>query len=424
MKLNKTLIIFTALFFILGVVKIFSQPVQNENSIKFENVTTATLVGQDGLIMRTENSGIIWTEQTSGITNVLNSNDYISYINIGEETVKMQLAVGENGIILKSIDDGTTWNLMPSGTTEILNDVKIYSANLIYVCGNNGTFLSSNDYGETWNQVTINTTKNLNEIAVSNPQTAVANIKAVVVGDSGTVFGSVIMEDWFELTSPTTENLITATFMDNTVICGGDNGTIIKSIDNGLNWITSASGITTKIYDIKFVNITTVMGASENGVMVRSEDAGDNWTVITTPATVDLFAVNFGSESFGISTGAEGTEIYTTDGGATWVISMNTIATLNNSGKDPVSLNQNYPNPFNPSTVISYNVTGNSNVSIKVYDLTGKEVRTLVNSFQNAGTYSVNFNATNLASGIYFYVLRVNTGTNDITKTMRMILTK
>ncbi len=140
----------------------------------------------------------------------------------------------------------------------------------------------------------------------------------------------------------------------------------------------------------------------------------------------DFNSVAFYDLNKGISVGATGVEIHTIDGGLTCTESAPAFIPLGNYGSKSRSMTllQNYPNPFNPSTIINYNVTDNSNVSIKVYDLTGKEVRTLVNSFQNAGTYSVNFNATNLASGIYFYVLRVNTGTNEITKTMRMILTK
>jgi hypothetical protein len=177
------------------------------------------------------------------------------------------------------------------------------------------------------------------------------------------------------------------------------------------------------IYDMKFVTSTTVVATSENGVLVRSEDAGDNWTIINTPTTADLFAVSFGSNSFGMSTGSEGSKIYTLNGGISWVTSLIT-ASAENSKAEKVKLNQNYPNPFNPSTIISYSVNDASNVNIRIFDMTGREIRTLVNSFQNAGTYSVNFNANNLASGIYFYVLRVNNGSNEITKTMRMILTK
>src|SRR3989339_162833 len=74
------------------------------------------------------------------------------------------------------------------------------------------------------------------------------------------------------------------------------------------------------------------------------------------------------------------------------------------------SLYQNYPNPFNPVTKIKYSIPINSQVTIKVYDILGKEVSTLVDKFTNAGKYEVEFNASNLASGIYFYqMLSVNT---------------
>ena len=68
----------------------------------------------------------------------------------------------------------------------------------------------------------------------------------------------------------------------------------------------------------------------------------------------------------------------------------------------------NYPNPFNPSTAIKYQLSEASPVSLKVYDVMGREVRTLVNSFQDKGSYDVTFNANGLASGIYFYKLNAN----------------
>jgi hypothetical protein len=69
-------------------------------------------------------------------------------------------------------------------------------------------------------------------------------------------------------------------------------------------------------------------------------------------------------------------------------------------------LAQNYPNPFNPSTVISYSIAKAGSVTLKVYDMLGREVATLVNGFQAANTYHVNFNASGLASGVYLYELR------------------
>jgi len=78
-------------------------------------------------------------------------------------------------------------------------------------------------------------------------------------------------------------------------------------------------------------------------------------------------------------------------------------------------LKQNFPNPFNPNTVISYSIAKSENVSIKIYDILGKEVQTLVNEVKNPGSYNVMFNAQNLSSGVYFYRLTAGNFT-DIKK--------
>ncbi|MDR3627995.1 MAG: T9SS type A sorting domain-containing protein [Ignavibacteriaceae bacterium] len=84
------------------------------------------------------------------------------------------------------------------------------------------------------------------------------------------------------------------------------------------------------------------------------------------------------------------------------------------------SLNQNYPNPFNPATVINYDLPKSGQVTLKVYDILGKEVSTLYNGVQNAGTYTVSFDASKLASGIYFYELRAG----NFVATKKMLLLK
>ena len=83
-------------------------------------------------------------------------------------------------------------------------------------------------------------------------------------------------------------------------------------------------------------------------------------------------------------------------------------------------LAQNYPNPFNPSTNIQYRVSGNSQVILKVYDILGNEVRTLVNEYRSAGIYEVEFDASLLPSGIYFYSLKAG----NFLETKKMILVK
>lgn len=84
------------------------------------------------------------------------------------------------------------------------------------------------------------------------------------------------------------------------------------------------------------------------------------------------------------------------------------------------SLSQNYPNPFNPVTKIDYAVKLNGYVTMKIYNVLGEEVATLVNDFKAAGNYTVDFNASNLSSGIYFYTIR----TGDFTATKKMMLIK
>jgi phosphatidylinositol-3-phosphatase len=93
---------------------------------------------------------------------------------------------------------------------------------------------------------------------------------------------------------------------------------------------------------------------------------------------------------------------------------------VNNSLPLEFKLEQNFPNPFNPVTVIRYSLIENHFITLKVYDVLGNEVATLVNEKENAGSYEVEFNAANLSSGIYFYKL----STDGFTETKRMILLK
>lgn len=88
------------------------------------------------------------------------------------------------------------------------------------------------------------------------------------------------------------------------------------------------------------------------------------------------------------------------------------------------SLDQNYPNPFNPSTTVAFSLPVAAQVSIKVSDILGREVATVLNAPRAAGKHTVQFSAGNLPSGLYFYKIVATAGANTFSETKRMILTK
>jgi len=90
------------------------------------------------------------------------------------------------------------------------------------------------------------------------------------------------------------------------------------------------------------------------------------------------------------------------------------------------SLEQNYPNPFNPSTAVSYQLAVDSRVTLKVYDILGKEITTLVNEVKEAGNHQVNFSAENLTSGVYFYSINASAinGEKNFSSVKKMLLLK
>jgi len=96
------------------------------------------------------------------------------------------------------------------------------------------------------------------------------------------------------------------------------------------------------------------------------------------------------------------------------------VTPTNSNIPDKFNLEQNYPNPFNPTTNIKFSLPKATNVQLVIFNSMGQEVKSLVNEFKNAGSYSVDFNASSLASGTYFYKLI----TSDFVETKKMTLVK
>ncbi|HKI79877.1 MAG TPA: T9SS type A sorting domain-containing protein [Ignavibacteriaceae bacterium] len=197
----------------------------------------------------------------------------------------------------------------------------------------------------------------------------------------------------------------------------GANNIICYTVDGGQNWKTSA----TFDYwgeDIEFIkrgDSFNVAVASANAIQF-SADTGKTWTADSSLNKGGIFAISFPDiknawalsgygyvngvyhKAYDFTTGLQNLDFIPTD----------------------FVLFQNYPNPFNPSTKIRYTIPQREMVTIKIFDMLGREVSNLINEEQSAGQHEVNFKADNLPSGIYFY--RINTGSSAIVK--KMILLK
>ena len=125
------------------------------------------------------------------------------------------------------------------------------------------------------------------------------------------------------------------------------------------------------------------------------------------------YVVSFATSGWGsLPTGKSGAQKFNSADG-------NSNELINNLPKG-FTLDQNYPNPFNPTTNINYSLQNASYVTLKVFDMTGREITTLVNGRMNAGAHTVTFNASNLSSGVYIYALEAN----GVRLTNRMTLIK
>jgi hypothetical protein len=157
-------------------------------------------------------------------------------------------------------------------------------------------------------------------------------------------------------------------------------------------------------------------------IIYRTTNGGANWLYQLPDTSLLPFEsyIKFINKRHGWLYSFRQTGIHTTNGGdTTFLIGLHQ---LSNEVPKQYMLYQNYPNPFNPTTNIKYSVKREtSNVRLAVFDIQGKEVTTLVNQKQSAGTYEVDFSGSKYSSGIYFYSLYINGGVAD---TRKMILVK
>ncbi|MDR3503121.1 MAG: T9SS type A sorting domain-containing protein [Legionella sp.] len=360
-------------------------------------------------------------------TNGPNSGAISSFAVIG---TNLFAGILDNGIFL-STDDGTTWNAADAGLTNYnIRSLAVSGTNLIAGTGGGGVFLSTNN-GTYWTNIGL-TNDSARALAVSDPNLFVATDKGVFLSaNNGT--------NWTAVNTGLTSTVVNCFGISGTKIFAGiSNYGIYRSINNGTLWNSSNTGLTNlDVYSIA-VSGTNIFAGTYGGGVFHCTDNETSWTVVDTNLTnynihalavsnANIFAGTYGSIFLSTNNGISWTSVNTglTDKNVTSLIVSGTnifAGTLEGSvWRRPLSemvtsverfsfdlpaqfnLFQNYPNPFNPSTVISYSLPSASNVKLIVYNTLGQAVKVLENGFKNAGNYSVNFNASGLPSGIYFY---------------------
>jgi len=191
----------------------------------------------------------------------------------------------------------------------------------------------------------------------------------------------------------------------------GGNTWTDQPLPNGPNFLfTSMENFSNINYDTLWGGGGVIqLGSTFRGVMYRSTNSGENWFYQIPDTSYHIYQYNFVdfvNKFSGWSFQKNMNGIYTFDGGDTNFITN--IKSNNYINPENYKLAQNFPNPFNPKTQIKYEINKKSQVTIKVFNILGVEIETLVESNQQPGSYKIEFDGSNISSGIYFYSLYID----------------
>lgn len=415
----------------------------------FGSINDLTFVGtsRDG-IYKSQNNKNTWSRSTNGIFDTQNGSVTIN--------VNGSIFVSTNSRIYKSTDRGENWKPLITESGEDFSGVKICinNENILFAAGFY-SYLKSTDDGETWDPLpgweqTNVTMHYVNSGGILFVQTQEKLIRST---DEGL--------NWQQITLGLPADVIFREMLEN----GSDRlygCTVFKGIyystDDGVSWSGPIGGGTSgsNISSITFDSNGFLLGSAWNYIY-KYDEPNQVWNVISTqPFNIErMITLNTG-DIYGYS---QDSVYHSSDDGYTWHnfsdgfapqpyylfnsldadsngylyvgtatrgifrTSSSVTSIINNHNSENISvynLMQNYPNPFNPVTKISYALPNAATVELKVYNVLGQLITTLVNEEKPAGFYEVDFNAANLPSGVYMY--RIQAG--DYVETKKMLLLK
>lgn len=396
-----------------------------------------------------------WASQTSGTTSTLYSVKAVNSM-IG-------WAAGVGATVRKTTDGGVTWtngNPNPGVITGDIYAIEALGADTAWCTTSpSATFIYRTTNGGTnWTQVHTQAGGFFNVIKFQNSNNGF--IQGDPVGSRWSLWrtsnGGATWDSsglYFAQTGSEAGWNNSASMIGNNIWFGTNNSRVYYSSNFGTGWLLGSAPGSLNTYSVHFNSLTA--GLAGGTAVVKSSDNGASWSgAITVPGSGNINGMDGKGSDFWLG---RGTGIYrSTDNGDTWnsvhtaggtvnhldfytegtclngwaVGSGGSIARMNGvltGVQDPVinvpasfKLNQNYPNPFNPSTTISFDIPKAEVIELKVFDMLGREVATLVNGFRQAGIYRVDFDASALSSGVYIY--RIKAG--DFVESKKMTLLK
>ncbi len=342
------------------------------------NIWVAAMESSPDAIVRSTNYGLTWTS--------IIAYDFSTYgqpLEMDQNNPSIFYFAPSNGSgigVYKSTDVGATFNLTAPYNNSNINQpcdliVMWDSSNVLYMGDDGADIYKSTDAAVSWTQVKPGSSSEVPSMCNSVFDQSICY---ATTWSSSQVFKTVNYGDNWNVTS---NNSGSGWGSD---LCHEDPTVVLTGNYGSQSYLTTNGGAT-------FVNVNSGLGGAGAGIMVPERGYFLNMQTGT------LYKLNI-----------QYSTLTTTN--------ENTISSIPAS----FELYQNYPNPFNPTTNIKFSLPNPGNVSLKVYNQLGKEVTTLADGFRSAGTYEINFDASRLTSGVYFYKLI----TNDLSFTKKMLLVK
>jgi len=368
------------------------------------------------------------------------------------------IITGDDGLLLRTTDGGQHWNanLNFYNSYPALFSVSLYNSSSGWISGRYGTLLQTTDKGLSWTP-NYDFSSSVGAYWLSHIVFLNDTVGWMCGGQDAlfrTKFGDGYWTREYVSRQPYALGyLYTKDGTSGYLV--GDSGVAVKTTDHGYSWTTLNTGVGATLENVTFANDLTGWIVGDSSTILRTTDGGTDWSRYPIQSQFHFSWVTFVDDSVGWIVGSKGAIMKTTDAGATWnSVPSGTTVTLRaiffkdenhgyivgDSGKVLLydttfttyispdrrgiqsvtfEVSQNYPNPFNPTTTIRFSIPHNEIVELKIFDVLGKEVQTLTNQEYRAGTHTIQFNASKLASGTY--LCRLTAGENTATRKIVLI---